>query len=43
MGRVIVFGSLSQDLHLPMERHPRTGETVMSGDIEYRFGGKGAN
>ncbi len=43
MGRVIVFGSLSQDLHLPMERHPLTGETVMSGDIEYRFGGKGAN
>ena len=43
MGRVIVFGSLSQDLHLHMERHPRTGETVMSGDIEFRFGGKGAN
>lgn len=43
MGRVIVFGSLSQDLHLPMERHPLVGETVMSGDIDYRFGGKGAN
>ncbi len=43
MGKVVVFGSLSQDLHLPMDRHPRTGETVMSGDIEYRFGGKGAN
>src|SRR4051812_41126791 len=43
MGRVIVFGSLSQDLHLHMERHPGTGETVMSGDIDYRFGGKGAN
>lgn len=43
MGKVIVFGSLSQDLHLHMDRHPRTGETVMSGDIEYRFGGKGAN
>ncbi len=43
MGRVIVFGSLSQDLHLHMERHPSTGETVMSADIEYRFGGKGAN
>lgn len=26
-----------------MDRHPTTGETVMSGDIEYRFGGKGAN
>ncbi len=43
MGRVIVFGSLSQDLHLAMPRHPGPGETVMSGDIEYRFGGKGAN
>lgn len=43
MGRVVVFGSLSQDLHLAMERHPHSGETVMSGDIEYRFGGKGAN
>ena len=43
MGRVIVFGSLSQDMHLAVERHPRSGETIMSGDIEYRFGGKGAN
>ncbi len=43
MGKVVVFGSLSQDLHLHMDRHPHTGETVMSGDIEYRFGGKGAN
>lgn len=43
VGKVIVFGSLSQDLHLHMDRHPHTGETVMSGDIEYRFGGKGAN
>jgi ribokinase len=43
MGRVIVFGSLSQDLHLHVERHPRTGETVMSSDIDHRFGGKGAN
>jgi ribokinase len=42
-GTVVVFGSLSQDLHLGMSRHPRSGETVMSGDIEYRFGGKGAN
>ncbi len=43
MGRVIVFGSLSQDLRLAVERQPRSGETLMSGDIEYRFGGKGAN
>lgn len=43
MGRVVVLGSLSQDLQLQLDRHPRTGETVMSGDIEQRFGGKGAN
>jgi ribokinase len=43
MGRVVVLGSLSQDLHLHVERHPRTGETVMAGDVEHRFGGKGAN
>lgn len=42
-GSVVVFGSLSQDLHLPMTRHPGTGETVMAGDLEHRFGGKGAN
>lgn len=42
-GKVVVFGSLSQDLHLDMPRHPHSGETVMSGDIAYRFGGKGAN
>jgi len=42
-GTVIVFGSLSQDLQLSMPRHPHSGETVMSGDIDYRFGGKGAN
>lgn len=43
MGKVVVFGSLNQDLHLSMDRHPSTGETVMSGDIKYLFGGKGAN
>ncbi len=43
MGRLVVLGSASQDLHLEMPRHPHTGETVLSGDIEYRFGGKGGN
>ncbi len=43
MGRVVVLGSLSQDLHLHVPRHPSTGEAVMSGDLERRFGGKGAN
>lgn len=40
---VWVVGSLNQDLHLHVERHPRTGETLMAGDLEQRFGGKGAN
>ncbi len=42
-GRVVVLGSASQDLYMEMERHPTTGETVMSGDIVQRFGGKGGN
>lgn len=42
-GRVVVLGSASQDLYLEMDRHPTTGETVMSGDIIQRFGGKGGN
>lgn len=43
MGRVIVFGSLSQDLKLKMPRHPTSGETLIGSDIEVGFGGKGAN
>lgn len=43
MGRVIVFGSLSQDMHLDMPRHPKSGETLIGSDIDYKFGGKGAN
>lgn len=43
MGRVIVFGSLSQDMHLDMPRHPTSGETLIGSDIDYKFGGKGAN
>ena len=43
MGRVVVLGSLNQDLHLDVARHPGPGETVTSGDLDRRFGGKGAN
>ena len=44
MGRVVVLGSLSQDLHLEVERHPGPGETVIAGvGLVRRFGGKGAN
>ena len=43
MGRVIVFGSVSQDLVLSMPRRPTSGETLIGSDIITGFGGKGAN
>ncbi|MGV1009181.1 MAG: PfkB family carbohydrate kinase [Dermatophilaceae bacterium] len=44
MGRVVVFGSVNVDLVVPVERHPRPGETVLAqGPVERFAGGKGAN
>ncbi|MGQ7297259.1 ribokinase [Quadrisphaera sp. KR29] len=43
MSRVVVLGSVNLDLHLQVERHPRGGETLLAGDLERRFGGKGGN
>lgn len=43
MGSVVVLGSVNLDLHLQVERHPRGGETLLAGDLERRFGGKGGN
>jgi ribokinase len=43
VGRVVVLGSVNLDLHLQVERHPRGGETLLAGDLERRFGGKGGN
>lgn len=44
VGRVVVLGSLSQDLHLAVVRHPSPGETVIAdGGVVRGFGGKGAN
>lgn len=40
---VWVVGSVNIDLHLTVQRHPRTGETVLADDLLRRFGGKGAN
>lgn len=43
-GRVVVLGSLSQDLHLAVARHPSPGETVIAdGGVARGHGGKGAN
>lgn len=44
MGRVVVFGSVNVDLVVPVERHPRPGETVLArGPVSRLAGGKGAN
>lgn len=44
MGRVVVLGSLNVDLVVPVERHPRPGETVLADGPVQRFaGGKGGN
>ncbi|WP_332908221.1 ribokinase [Naasia lichenicola] len=43
MGKVIVVGSLNVDSIVTVERHPRPGETLIGGDLQTMFGGKGAN
>lgn len=43
MGRVVVVGSLNQDLVVRVPRHPSPGETVLGDSIETGHGGKGAN
>ncbi|GAA2243062.1 ribokinase [Herbiconiux moechotypicola] len=43
MGSVVVVGSLNIDSVVEVERHPRPGETLIGGDLEKHFGGKGAN
>ncbi len=40
---VAVVGSANLDLVVPVERHPRPGETVLGGDHYRAPGGKGAN
>ncbi len=43
MGRVVVVGSLNVDVTVQVVRHPGPGETVMGGEPQLGFGGKGAN
>jgi ribokinase len=43
MGRVLVLGSLNVDLVTSVERHPRSGETVLGDGLSRLAGGKGAN
>ena len=43
MADVWVLGSLNVDVVVRVHRHPRPGETLLGGDPETGFGGKGAN
>lgn len=43
MGKVVVVGSLNIDSVVSVERHPKPGETLIGGDLQTLFGGKGAN
>jgi ribokinase len=42
-GRVVVIGSLNVDVVVLVERHPRSGETVLGESLRRLPGGKGAN
>ena len=43
MGRVIVVGSINQDITVTIDRFPQPGETLSGTSTTYRLGGKGAN
>ena len=43
MGRVIVVGSINQDITVTVDRFPHPGETLSGTSTTYRLGGKGAN
>lgn len=42
-GHVVVVGSANLDLVVPVQAHPRPGETVLGGTLRRNPGGKGAN
>jgi len=43
MSRVLVVGSLNEDVRVDVDRRPAGGETVLGGDITRSYGGKGGN
>ena len=43
MGRVIVVGSINQDITVTVDRFPQPGETLSGTSTTYGLGGKGAN
>ena len=43
MARVIVVGSINQDITVTVDRFPEPGETLSGSSLSYGLGGKGAN
>ncbi|WP_165217417.1 ribokinase [Schaalia sp. ZJ1691] len=43
MGRVIIVGSINQDITVNVHRFPEPGETLSGKSVHYRLGGKGSN
>lgn len=43
MKRLVVLGSINMDIVAQVKQHPRHGETVVSKDLQFIPGGKGAN
>ena len=43
MARVIVVGSINQDVTVTVDRFPDPGETLSGSSLTYSLGGKGAN
>ena len=43
MERVIVVGSINQDVKVTVDRFPQPGETLSGSSLTYSLGGKGAN
>ena len=43
MSRVIVVGSINQDVTVTVDRFPNPGETLSGTSLTYGLGGKGAN
>lgn len=40
---VLVIGSTNMDISVSVERFPKKGETLLGNEVNYKYGGKGAN